>query len=232
MPRYNYTCLCGKHHTNVYRNPKQKPPTKCKNCNTVPTSINKLTEERKEFIIKAYSETRINLSKEITKLLKMPCFQGIKRKTISYWATTIGIAKSIERRPWSNSKENELLERLIGERSVCQIHKIFQKAGFQRSLNAISKRIFSLGYSSRHDSFTMTEIARIMRCCDKTVKRWIQKGVLINKKTEGFSEISPANLANFIWNYPEELEDVKPDFAFVIALLKEQVLRLNNKEKK
>lgn len=171
-------------------------------------------------IREAYAQGKMGAIKAVAERIDRPYHW------VRYRARQIGILSiSKWHTPRWTKIEDELLEK-SAHLSGSTIYRRLKRAGFNRSMNAIERRISDLALDRDDpDHFTVADFAVIMGTSKDAVTRWMRKGLLREKKLdkrlrikshlppgEGRRQwIARADAKAFIQDYPQYVDLRKVD---------------------
>jgi len=177
----------------------------------------KWTDDERDIIRRDYKHTRKSRQELAARL-------GVTEYGIAGQISTMGIAKSDDRHPWS-PREKEKLAKLIPQYCPRRIARMMH-----RSINSVvvmAKRI-NAPRRYREGWFTKREVCDILAHDHKWVQARIDSGAL--KATYHYGErptqkgmsawlIEEADLVQFIRKYPQELVGCNIDIMMIVELL-------------
>lgn len=184
------------------------------------------TEEHDEAIRKAYDTERFPMK---WLLAKHPLFNcgRVSLGELQYRVAALGVGAMFRR----TSKELEdFVAQYAGERPVEDIavavnRKFKYRGAHSYSPIQIRQIMVRLGHKTAPDRLSLNELRQLFRVGPRKVRRWIREGKLsATKSTEGdtfFYRIKPIDVVLFVRQYPWELEGVKVDMPWFMALLDE-----------
>lgn len=184
---------------------------------------NRWTEEQDELIRKTYNKEKF----PTLVLRKLPEFFGVSVYAIRSRATRIGASgpRSASRKPLSPWEKQYILDN-ADKKTVHQIVNGLRTKGSTRAYQTITGFLRKNGQctSTRPpDLYTLTGLSDGFKCDRKTIKKWVDKGLLKTAKTseERRWSFKPLDVARFIVGHPFELEGCRVDIPWMVALLLE-----------
>ena len=167
------------------------------------------TKEERELLRREYRKTQESRRELAARL-------GVSEFAVAAQITRMGIAKVIDRRPWT-PEEDERLRRLMPHKSVRRIAKIMH-----RSINSVAvraKRIQAFRHI-REGWYTREEVCEILGRDPRWVQRRIDNGTLKATHHHGHDwHIEERDLRAFIRTYCHELNGRNVDLVQVVAIL-------------
>lgn len=196
-----------------------------------PRPQHRWSEEDREIIRRDYRHTR--RSCEV-----LGARFGVSWFALRYQVGVMGIARSGNRRPWSEEEDERL----------CQLMELYPTSKvarrMHRTINSVVGRSKRLGVSSRNRSgwYTKGDVCRILGVDHRWVQRRIDSGALPatwhngrrpRNRGAAMWHIAQEDLRRFIRQYPEELNGRNVDLVQIVEILVglEGVKRRNNDER-
>jgi hypothetical protein len=143
---------------------------------------------------------------------------GRPRHWVSRRAAALGMALPRFRdQPWSE-QELAILENATHLRPEA-IRARLKKAGFTRTINAITVKRKRLGLRLDREEVSANELAVLMGVDRKTVSYWIDKGWLRAKKRGPIFDIRPSDVRDFVIDFTHVVDIRKCDKFWLVDLL-------------
>ena len=183
----------------------------------------KWTDEERAIIRRDYKHTRVSC-KRLAEILSYSSGDKITAFAVRGQVTSMGIAKSDDRHPWTPEEDARLRELIP---SYC-VRVVAKK--MHRSINSVVVRSTRLSVSRRHRNgwFTKAEVMAILGHDHKWVQRRIDSGAL---KASYHYESRPTQIGGSAWHidekdlkqfikaYPEELVGCNIDIITIVDIL-------------
>ncbi len=175
------------------------------------------TDEEREIVRRDYAYTHVSRRQLAVNL-------RVTESAIAGQVARMGIAKKSDRQRW-DPQQDQILERLIGQKSPARIAKIMK-----RSVNSVVVRSKRLGLSrrQRYGWFTKTEVAEILGVGHRWIQQRIDSGVLKatwytdhkpGKGGQALWHIDATDLGKFIRKYCHELNGRNVDLMQLVHVL-------------
>lgn len=192
-------------------------------CSVEMRNNHKWTDEERAIIRRDYKHSRASCQ-EMADYLSCHTGERITAFAVRGQVTSMGIAKSDDRRPWTPAEEMKLWELMS---SFCP--RVVAKK-MHRSINSVvvkSKRL-KISRRCRNGWFTKRDVMEILGHDHKWIQRRIDSGAL--KATYHYGHrpsqigssmwhIAEADLKHFIKTYPEELVGCNIDIITIVDII-------------
>jgi hypothetical protein len=175
------------------------------------------TRERKDAIRESFSK-----GKTIRwMILHHPKFTNVPRQQIYEWAAELGIPLQETFGRWETWEE-EVLKNNAETKSAHQIHEILKRKGGKRTLLSVQRKMSRESLTNIRDVYSAQDVAAVVRCPNERVQHWLSCGELVgHKEVSNRWTIKPIDLAVFIRDYAEAVNQYRVDIPFLISLMDE-----------
>ena len=171
------------------------------------------TKEEDDIIKEVY---RCNSQRKIGNILKHR-LPHRTRHSIYCRAFSLGVTGV----PW-NKEEIELIQKSLDRFDLKSIQNMLKARGYNKTESSIKNFIYKQGWSRKLDVYSASEASIGLGVSWNRMNDWIKKGYLkAEKNGGGIYKIKPNDIAQFIRQYPYEVNNGKPDIPWIVALLDE-----------
>lgn len=141
----------------------------------------------------------------------------VPRWVVKRWAQKLGLARQKEP-PWTDS-EMEYLQKWLHRISIAKIAK-----HLGRTQTAVKLKAKRLGLRKSDDGYTLRALCQGLGCDHHKVEQWVGLGWLKGnrretERTHDMWHFNDADIRNFIFNHPLEIDPRRADWLWLVAIL-------------